>query len=184
MNSTINQIVGSFDSEPLVKNYGVALEGYNFIKSLSDKTTNPADDQALIYALAKALDPGSVVREGEYATAQKYSQSWINAYGKGVTQALAGTGFLSEQARTNIKKTIETKYNAAKASYDNLFEDYQDRIARVQGGGFNTIQDYSGAGTTPPQKLTPGTTFTQDNTIYLVGADGDPNNATPIGSAQ
>lgn len=137
--------VSSFKSEPIITNFSVIQEANNFVKSLSPTTTNPADDQALIYSLAKALDPNSVVREGEYATAQKYSQSWINAYGKSISQALAGTGFLSDTARANIKKTIESKYDASKVSYDNLYSRYANDINNLTGrsDGNLFITDYS-----------------------------------------
>lgn len=125
--------VTKFGTEPQVTNFSTIQDGYNFASSLSDTTINPADDQALIYALAKTLDPGSVVREGEYATAQKYAQSWAKAYGKKVTQALAGTGFLSEEARSNIKKTIEQKYLSTKKTYDNLFDQYTKGINNLTG---------------------------------------------------
>jgi hypothetical protein len=184
MNATINSIAGSFDNEAIVKNYNVIAEGYQFAKSLSDSTKNPADDQALIYSLAKALDPGSVVREGEYATAQKYAQSWINAYGSGVQQAIAGTGFLSQTARTNIKKTIEQRYLTSKTNYDNVYNQYQQRINNVKQGGFNTLTDYGAAfpesDTGGGQTYTPGTTLKQDHVVYLVGSDGV--TMTPIAS--
>lgn len=136
--------VGKFSSEPLVQNFATIQEGYNFASSLSDTTKNPADDQALIYSLAKALDPGSVVREGEYATAQRYAQSWVNAYGKGVEQALLGTGFLSEQARRNIKQTIKQKYEASKLSYDNTYKQYSNSINTLTGrsDGTSFLEDY------------------------------------------
>ena len=141
--------VTKFSSEPIVQNFATIQEGYNFATSIPDTTVNPADDQALIYSLAKALDPGSVVREGEYATAQKYSQSWINAYGKGVEQALVGTGFLSEQARKNIKQTIEQKYTASKKSYDNLYNNYEKSINSLtgRGDGASFLVDYATANT-------------------------------------
>lgn len=137
--------VSQFKTEPIVQNFATIQEGFNFASSLSDTTTNPADDQGLIYSLAKALDPGSVVREGEYATAQKYSQSWIKAYGKSITQALAGTGFLSTQARKNIKDTIESKYNASKTSYGNLYSQYSTGIDRLtgKGNGKDFLIDYA-----------------------------------------
>ena len=137
--------VARFKTEPLVQNFATQQEGYSFARSLSDATKNPADDQALIYSLAKALDPGSVVREGEYATAQKYAQSWIKAYGKGVEQALLGTGFLSQDARKNIKDTIEKKYNASKRSYDNLYKGYVNGIGGLTGrqDGDKFLRDYT-----------------------------------------
>lgn len=136
--------VSKFSSEPIIQNFATIQEGYNFASSLSDTTKNPADDQALIYSLAKALDPGSVVREGEYATAQKYAQSWVNAYGKSITQALLGTGFLSREARENIKKTISSKYNSSKKSYENLYKNYTTGINNLTGrtDGEKFITDY------------------------------------------
>lgn len=127
--------VNAYKSEPMVTNFSTIQDGYNFAKSINTNTKNPADDQALIYSLAKALDPGSVVREGEYATAQKYAQSWVDAYGKAVTQAIAGTGFLSKQARENIKKVIEQKYNASKTSYDKVNTSYISNINNLTGRG-------------------------------------------------
>lgn len=137
--------VSQFKSEPIIQNFATVQEGKNFASSLSNTTTNPADDQALIYALAKALDPGSVVREGEYATAQKYAQSWISAYGKGVEQALLGTGFLSETARKNIKSTIDQKYASALTSYNNLYGQYASGINNLTGrsDGKDFIVDYA-----------------------------------------
>lgn len=137
--------VSAFKTEPTVQNFAVVQEGRNFAQSLADTTKNPADDQGLIYSLAKALDPGSVVREGEYATAQKYAQSWVKAYGKGVEQAIAGTGFLSVEARKNIKKTIESKYNASKKSYDNMYGQYTKGINNLTGRDDGTafLRDYA-----------------------------------------
>lgn len=134
----------AFKTEAVVQNFATVQEGYNFARALSNTTQNPADDQALIYSLAKALDPGSVVREGEYATAQKYAQSWINAYGKGVEQAILGTGFLSESARKNIKQTIEQKYQASKKSYDNLYSQYESGVNSLTGrkDGAAFLTDY------------------------------------------
>jgi hypothetical protein len=159
--------VGAFKSEPLVQNFAVIQEGRNLVKSLSDTTKNPVDDQALIYSLAKALDPGSVVREGEYATAQKYAQSWIKAYGKGVTQAIAGTGFLSEEARKNIKATIESKYDSSKTSYDNLYNQYAKGINSLTGrkNGTDFLRDY----VIDDNKTSGGNKYEVDNTPMTSG---------------
>jgi len=161
----ISPIVSSFRSEPIVQNYNTIAEGYEFVRSLSNTTKNPADDQALIYALAKALDPGSVVREGEYATVQKYAQSLVNSYGKSVTQALSGTGFLSESARQNIKSTIESRYNAAAKNYENIYNETARRVELVgglqQGSGSQFLNNYSGGYTVSPS-------FKNDNFIEPV----------------
>jgi hypothetical protein len=143
----ISPLVTQFQNSPIVQNYNTIGEGYKFATSLSNKTTNPADDQALIYALAKALDPGSVVREGEYATVQKYAQSLVQSYGKSVSQALSGTGFLSEDARTNIKATIKSRFKAAESSYNNLYSETARRVNLVGGTdkGNQLLTNYGGA---------------------------------------
>jgi hypothetical protein len=143
--TAVRSKASAFKAEPTIQNFAILQEGRNFATSMSNTTTNPADDQGLIYALAKVLDPGSVVREGEYATAQKYSQSWVNAFGKGVTQALLGTGFLSQEARANIKKTIEQKYKSSKVSYNNLYKQYTLGINNLTGrsDGDKFISDYA-----------------------------------------
>lgn len=142
--TAVRSAVSGFKSEPTVANFVMIQDGHKFAQSMSNTTVNPADDQALIYSLAKVLDPGSVVREGEYNTANKYSQSWVDAYGKSVTHALAGTGFLSQAARTNIKKTIETKYKSSKSSYDNVHNQYVKSINNLTGrnDGDKFLRDY------------------------------------------
>jgi len=143
----ISPITGQFRNEPIVQNFNVISEGYNFAKSLGSNTTNPADDQALIYAFAKAMDPGSVVREGEYATVQKYAQSLAQSYGKSVTQAISGTGFLTAEARNNIKKTIESRYNTSLQNYQNVYDNYVRRVNMVGGiqNGADFLTNYGGA---------------------------------------
>lgn len=124
----ISPLITQFQNSPTVKNYNVLGETLNFVNGLDPSTNNPTDDQALIYAIAKALDPDSVVREGEYATVQKYSQSWAQAYGKTVEQAFMGTGFLSETARNNIKATLQSRFKATETSYNNLYDETKRRV--------------------------------------------------------
>lgn len=143
VNSTVNQIAGNFDNEGVVKRFSIIQNGKNFVNSFSDTTKNPTDHQALIYALAKALDPESVVREGEYATAKKYSQSWADEFGGSVNQAVNGTGFLSPSAIKSIKSTINTKYVTAQQDYNNLKKEYQRQIDAAQSGQPRVLTDYS-----------------------------------------
>ena len=163
--TAVRSQVTKFASQPIAQNFATIQEGYNFASSLSNTTQNPVDDQGLIYSLAKALDPGSVVREGEYATAQKYAQSWVSAFGKSVTQAILGTGFLSEEARANIKKTIQSKYEASKTSYDNLYNQYEGSINNLTGrtDGSSFLVDF----TTPAGGASTGN-FTEEDVRFTV----------------
>jgi hypothetical protein len=126
--SALNSIAGSFDNELLVRTFGKLQEANTFIKSLAKDSSNPADDQGLIYSFAKAMDPDSVVREGEYATVQKYAQQWTASFGYDVMRVVNNQEFLTQKARENIKMTVEKKFEASKKSYDNIFNEYSRRI--------------------------------------------------------
>jgi hypothetical protein len=143
----VDAAVRAFDNSAVVKRVQTQAEAVSFIESLPTNTKNPSDDQALIYAFAKAMDPDSVVREGEYATAQKYAQSWVKAYGKGVEMAISGPGFLSQEARANMKDTIKKKFAAGRAQYENLRKQYGARVNRYTRGtdGETYLTDYGAA---------------------------------------
>lgn len=133
--TTINQIISQFDNEPVVKNYNVVAEGYQFAQSLLKKKDPTAtDDQGLIYAFAKAMDPNSVVREGEYATVQKYAQSWAQAFGFKAQRIFSNTKFLSNEARQNMVNTIALKFQASQQNYQNVENEYNRRIEDAKTG--------------------------------------------------
>ncbi len=143
----VDKIVGQFDGEPIVKNYNTVLEGYNFVKALPNDSKNPADDQALIYAFAKAMDPNSVVREGEYATVQKYSQSWVSSFGFNAMRVVDNGEFLTPEARANMKSVIEKKYSVLENQYTNVYKEYARRVNLITGSedGADYLTDYRGA---------------------------------------
>lgn len=127
----IDTKVRAFESLPIVKRIQLMAESVSFADALRETTTNPADDQALIYAFAKAMDPDSVVREGEYATVQKYAQSWAESFGFNAARIFSNTAFLTPQARRNMKATIRTKFAAAKPQYDNVRKSYNAQLSRM-----------------------------------------------------
>lgn len=141
----LNQVSNSFDNEQQVKNFQMIQSARNSVQAISNETKNPSDDQNLIYAFAKVMDPGSVVREGEYATVQKYAQKWTDQFGSNVNQVVNGTGFLTPGARENLKKTIEGKYNVEKELYTNVRNQYAQKIDSLAGKniGNELLQDYA-----------------------------------------
>lgn len=157
----VNARIRAFDAQPVVKRVQTMAEAVEFVTSLDPNTQSPADDQALIYAFAKAMDPESVVREGEYKTVEKYSQSWLQAFGFNAARVVSNTEFLTPQARAQLKATIRTKFKATKAQYDNLRRTYGEQINRVTGAldGADYLTDYGGAfpvdqGTSAPTSST------------------------------
>lgn len=137
----------AFDAQPVVKRIQTMAESVMFADGLSPNTTNPADDQGLIYAFAKAMDPDSVVREGEYAVVQKYAQSWAERFGFEAARIFSNTTFLTPQARANMKATIRARFAAARPQYENLRRSYATQISRItnQGDGESYLVDYAAA---------------------------------------
>ena len=131
--TAVRQKVSNYKTEPVVTNFNVVNEGYNFIQSIPDNTTNPADDQGMLYAFAKIMDPNSVVREGEYATVQKYAQSWAQSFGFDAERIFSNAKFLSEEAIKNMKTTIERKFSASRKNYDNVYQEYSRSINDLTG---------------------------------------------------
>ena len=142
--STVNQIVGAFDNEPVVRNFTVSAGGYQTMQNISNNTTNPADDIAMIYQFAKIMDPNSVVREGEYATVQRYAQSWAESFGFNAARTFSNTKFLTSEAIANMKASAAAKYRADYAAYINLQNEYNRRIEEAKRGGITgSISDYA-----------------------------------------
>lgn len=137
----------AFENLPAVKRVNVAAEAASFARSLDINTKNPADDIALLYAFAKANDPDSVVREGEYATVQKYAQSWAEKVGFDAARIFTNTVFLSPQARANMKATIMGKFRASREQYDNVRRSYARQINQITkaGDGDTYLTDFGGA---------------------------------------
>ncbi len=152
----------TFETLPVVKNTQKISEAVAFVNGLNLNTKNPADDQALIYAFAKAMDPDSVVREGEYATVQKYSQSWLESFGFNAQRVLSNSEFLTPQARTNLKKTILARFNAARGQYDAVRQSYVTKVNKITGqqDGEEWLTDYGaafpGASSAPGGRPAPG----------------------------
>lgn len=105
----VDKVITDFENEPIVKEFNTINTQVKYLNSIPNNTQNPWDDMALIYWFAKIMDPNSVVREWEYATAKKYAQSLWEQYAKEIDQAVNWKWFLSQNARTKLKETITNK---------------------------------------------------------------------------
>lgn len=174
--TTVRGLSDRFSREPVVRRATTMAEAAQFVRSLDVKTKNPADQQALIYAFAKVMDPESVVREGEYATVQKYSQAWLEKLGFDAMRVInSDTPLLTPEAMQRLKNTINTRYQAALPQYRNLETQYKKAIDKATGLGLDDagqrLIDYSQAfpmsaatnpgeapGSPPPAAVPPPTT--------------------------
>lgn len=102
-------------------------DAYNRLSSADDSA---AGDLNLIFGYMRILDPGSTVREGEFANAQNTAgvpERIRNLY----NQALQGTRLSSKQ-RTEFRKQAGSIYSGAERQQDQLTEEYR-RLAGELG---------------------------------------------------
>ncbi len=191
----IMTLANGFGSSDIVKRFNATADSLNIVNGISASSKNPSDHQTIVYAFAKSLDPDSVVREGEYATIKKYAQSMLDRYGKEVTNAISGTGFLSQGAITSIKETMNRNYQSRKPAYDNLYQQTSSVIDNVAGKpvandvlinysmGVNTSSGNAGGGTSSngdPESTEIGGTVVVDGIIYYKQGE---DSFLPVGNA-
>jgi hypothetical protein len=106
----------------------------------SSKNPSPAGDLALIFNYMKMLDPGSVVRESEFATAAS-----TGAYGERIKAAVGKVMSgerLSDVMRKDFVDRSQMLYNKQLESHGKLKDEY-DRISKGLGvEPSNVIIDY------------------------------------------
>lgn len=120
------QLRAQFGNLPAVKDLAAVQGHVRTIGAIANKVkagqpVSAADDLALIFAFMKMLDPGSVVREGEFANAQNTAgipDRVVNAYNR----ALKGTR-LSDNQRNEFFQTASTVMD----SYTNSAADRADQ---------------------------------------------------------
>lgn len=149
-NRRVDSIVTQFTNSPITKKYNVVSDAVAFVSRLNPNTTSPADDQALIYAFAKAMDPDSVVREGEYATVGKYAQSWASKFGFDAQRVLSETQILTPRARQQLIATIKTRSAPIVQQYENWHDEAKRRIERVDKSQVDMLPEFQKAGATAP----------------------------------
>jgi hypothetical protein len=113
------------NADPL-KSYQLIRNGYEKIRS-SGTLKSGAGDVSMIFAYMKMLDPTSVVREGEFATAQNTAgipQTITNLY----NQAISGVR-LGDDQRAEFIKAADEIYKSAVGNLEALNEQYATRAA-------------------------------------------------------
>jgi len=171
--------------------YKEALKGFNQVKAAA-RAKNPtgADDVALVFGFMKTIDPGSVVREGEFATAENTAGVPTRvraAYNKLIDgdrlDPIQREYFLG--AARNQFVALQAPQRSLENRYFNLSEDYNIEPGRIITKLSETFEDITprtnGDGTyenpivvmseVDGDALPPGT-------YYKVGVDG------PTGRAQ
>lgn len=113
-----------FDSNQAVKDYTEALAGFSKLKKLVETPgkASAQNDMALVYAFMKAQDPGSVVRETEFATAAK-TGSLGEKIKNAVTKITSGN-FLTDDQRKDFLETAKTTVKGHQSAYSAIRNRY------------------------------------------------------------
>ena len=131
-----NQLRTQFDG--MAKTYIDSRDYYKRIKT-SVKNESPAGDLAIVYNYMKMLDPGSVVRESEFAAAAS-----TGAYGEKVKAAVEryvnGQRLTDAQKKDFLQSTEnlyaeqKNSFNALKSKYSTIAKNYGLDPDRVTSG--------------------------------------------------
>lgn len=99
-------------------------------RKIQGASPNAAGDMSLIYGYMKIVDPGSTVREGEYASA-KNAAGWPERMRVAYNNALAGE-ILAPKMRAEFKGEAKRLYEAQRAQFAPLEREYR-RLATQAG---------------------------------------------------
>jgi len=137
------------------KEYSDQTKGYQEVKSaygrIKASEETAAGDLALIFNYMKMLDPGSVVREGEFATAQNAAgvpERIVNIYNRTISGERLNPG-----QRKMFMSQADKLYKSA-ADQEKTVRTGIERIAK--GYGLNTANIFYEAAETPPGQIPPG----------------------------
>jgi hypothetical protein len=118
----VQELRKEFNALPEVKNYGETLS--QMAKALRSPK-GPQGDLAVIYAFAKAMDPGSVVREGEMDMANS-TASLISQFKMKYKSFAEGKG-LPPEVRHGLIESIRASGRAMNEAYAERYRQYRDQ---------------------------------------------------------
>lgn len=145
--SRLDRLAREFKDDPVVKEFKIVQEAGQFVRAMDPNKNDPALDQALLYSFAKIMDPGSVVREGEYRTVQRYAQSWLDNFKIDAMSVLDRQAVLTPKARAQLKNVVLARANPRQQQYRALREQYGKRLDSIGGPGAGNeyLQDMEAA---------------------------------------
>lgn len=137
-NPAMKQVQPGASEQDLRKEYTALPEAHAFrqVSAAYNKITNlpenskfsAADDMALIYGYMKILDPGSTVREGEYASAEQARGIPADIVAR-YNSMLKGERLAPEQ-RENFRKSAEGQYSGQLSTLAPRIRQFRDVAAR------------------------------------------------------
>lgn len=146
----IDKLSSSFDTNPITKNYVEVQNKKLTVDSIINSGIKGPGDLAIVYEFMKALDPTSVVRETEYATAAKSGNIFSGVMARFNGYMSEGGGFLPPQVRKDFQNIVGQKFDVADTQYKNLKSETARKINMKTGAddGEDFLTNYEGASST------------------------------------
>lgn len=142
-----------------VKEFQIIRDQYGILKGAA---SNPsaAGDIATVFSFMKILDPNSVVREQEFATAQ--NAAGVPERVRNVFNRLLSGERLSPEQRADFLAQAENQYKVREGQYTALKDQYTGIARNARARPDQTVIDYGVAQPKPPPGSTnvPGVTTT------------------------
>lgn len=141
---------GEFVSIPAVKAFSEQAQAFGRIVA-SAENPSPAGDLALIFNFMKVLDPGSTVREGEFANAQN-AGAIDDRVRSLYNQIVAGTR-LSEDQRADFVSRAARLYGNAEQGYMKTENFYRGVAKRAGLNPDEVLPSYRYGGAQPQKQI-------------------------------
>ncbi|MFW0776269.1 MAG: hypothetical protein ACN2B6_00935 [Rickettsiales bacterium] len=109
--------------EKVSKVYRDVEDAYGRIQATTEGEPTGASDMALIFNYMKMLDPGSTVREGEFATAAQ--TGGVPAYVRNLYNKALDGQMLTEKQRSDFMSQAKAQYDKSSEKHSKRLDDYE-----------------------------------------------------------
>jgi len=148
----VSRARGEFMGLPVVRSFADQTSAFGRVVA-SAEDPSPAGDLSLIFNYMKVLDPGSVVREGEFATAQ--NSGGVDQRVRSLYNRLLEGERLTPEQRADFLDRANRLYEQAEEQYMSLADQYR---GFAQAAGLpveQVIPDLGFTGDRPPPRTPP-----------------------------
>jgi hypothetical protein len=160
-----------FMGNTVVKDYLGASIGYDKVRRAAAEPS-AANDLALIFGYMKTLDPGSTVREGEFANAQNaggVDDKLVNLYNR-----VRSGERLNPEQRAQFVKSAESQFAAYREAYESMATQYEGLAP--EGAAKRVVLPNMAPTQTAPRRTSASTT--------LPNGGGRPTQGAPSGKVR
>jgi len=122
----------NLEQDPQYKAYRTLANQVADVKGIQSRinnwTASPQDQQQMITAFSKVLDPTSVVRESEFELTKKYGQAGYQAVLQNVSQYWRWDWILNPESAKILAESLASRYGSIEQEYNNQLQLAKDNI--------------------------------------------------------